>query len=100
MPPVENRNVIVTNEAVSSSFGFEGDSIEYTATVLDSIGLPLPSGFVANLLRASIILLGNQPFNNSVYDQGTGLLSLIFAVPPTIGSAIISLNWLTQSMQG
>lgn len=99
MPPAEKRDVIVTNEALSSSFGFEGDMIEYTATVLDSIGLPLPSAFVADLLRASTVLLGSQPFNSSVYDQGTGILSLFFTVPATVGSAVISLEWITQQIQ-
>jgi hypothetical protein len=101
---LEVESVIVTNEDLNIPDGFEGDSIQYAATVLDDDGVSLPSNFVANLVmhgtsgEGDITVISNQAFDSSVYNQTTGQLILNFTIPENApsGSYIIELIWQTQ----
>ena len=93
----ETRTVNVTAEALDVSVGYEGDSVQYTATVLDSIVEKLPAAFVATLKINGTDLVASQVFDVSVYDQATGLLTLDFMVPAApIGALTVTLDWAEQ----
>jgi len=92
----ETRTVDVTAENLSVSVGYEGDSVTYTATVLDSTVAKLPATFVATLKINGTDLIIDQVFDAGVYDQGTGLLTLILTVPAVLGPLTVTLNWAEQ----
>jgi len=93
----ETRTVVVTNEAVSPSSGYEGDTITYTATVKDNTGATLPSSFVVNLVMNGTTLISNQQLTSDVYDSSTGELTLTFTVPSiSAGTYTVKLTWSEQ----
>jgi len=94
----ETRSVNVTVEGVSSPNGFEGDTITYTATILDSITSKLPATFVATLKINGTALITDQVFDASVYSQATGLLTLDFIVPAGEGTFTVKLEWAEQQI--
>lgn len=94
----ETRSVNVTGEALSVSSGYEGDTITYTATVLDSTTAKLPASFVATLKLNGTDLVTNQAFDVSVYNQSTGLLTLDFTVPAGAGTYTVKLTWAEQEI--
>jgi len=94
----ETRIVDVTAENLSAVSGYEGDSITYTATVLDSTVAKLPATFVATLKINGTDLITDQVFDAGVYDQGTGLLTLVFTVPVAVGVLAVTLNWAEQEI--
>jgi len=92
----ETRTVNVTAEALSVTSGYEGETVTYTATVLDSIAEKLPAAFVATLKINGTDLVIDQAFDVAVYDQATGELTIDFTVPVAVGSFAITLNWAEQ----
>lgn len=91
--------VVVTDEDLSTHTGYEWDEVTYTATVFDSHDNPLPSNFLVSLKYDEIetILVLNQPLDDSVYNQVTGLLTLVWHVPSgDIDSYTVKLEWSTQ----
>ena len=96
IPRVE---VVVTNESVTPTSAFEGDSVTYNAIVKDEYGNPLPEDFVVDLLLDSIVVVDNQQFVSAVYDGSTGELTLTFTVPETSpGSKTVKLKWEEQTI--
>lgn len=91
----ETRTVDVTNEAVSVSSGFEGDVIDYTATVKDSMGIAMPVTFCAELMINGTEL-ASVAFQASVYNPGTFLLTIPFTVPAPVGSFTVKLTSVDQ----
>ena len=94
----ETRQVAVTAEGLSAVSGYEGDSITYTATVLDNTAAKLPASFVATLKMNGTALITDQVLDAGVYDQGTGLLTLIFTVPAAVGAFSVTLEWAEQTI--
>ena len=92
----ETRQVTITAESLSAVDGYEGDTITYTATVLDNTVAKLPAAFVATLKINGTALITDQVFDAGVYDQGTGLLTLIFTVPAAVGVFSVTLDWAEQ----
>jgi len=92
----ETRTIDVTAENLTAPTGYVGDSVTYTATVLDSTIAKLPATFVATLKINGTDLIIDQVFDAGVYDQGTGLLTLIFTVPAAVGAFTVTLNWAEQ----
>ena len=99
------RQVLVTAEALVTPYepdddGFAGDTITYTATVLDSKSQKINVAFIASLKVNGTVLIASQVFNSSVYDQGTGLLTLAFIVPDDTtlpeGDYTVKLEWASQ----
>lgn len=99
------RNVLVTAEALETLYepddeGFTGDSITYTATVLDNKSNKIKAAFVASLKINGTVLLASQAFDSGVYNQSTGLLTLVFELPNDTdlpeGDYIVKLEWATQ----
>ena len=93
------RGIVVTNEHLSTILGFEYDEVTYTATVKDSEGNILPATFLVSLEYEEIeaILVLNQILDGSVYNQSTGLLTLVWHVPsedPSIYT--VRLEWSDQ----
>ena len=92
----ETRTVSVTAESLSAVSGFEGDTITYTATVLDNTVAKLPAEFVVTLKIDNTDLVADQIFDASVYDQGTGALNIDFLVPAAVAIFSITLGWTEQ----
>jgi len=92
----ETRSVNVTAEALSAVSGYEGDSITYTATVLDSTVAKLPAAFVATLKIDGTDLVVDQVFDAAAYDQVTGELTIDFIVPAAVAALSVTLNWAEQ----
>jgi len=93
------RTVNVSNESVYPTSGFEGDSVTYKATVLDSAGEPLPSSFMVDLVMDSIVLVNDKYLTPDVYNPSNGLLTLQFNVPNVPkASYAIKLVWLEQTI--
>jgi len=93
----ETRTVIVTNEAVNPTSGYEGDTITYTANVKDSTGATLPSTFVVSLVMNGTTLISNQQLTSDVYNSSTGDLTLTFTVPSIpAGTYTVKLTWAEQ----
>jgi len=93
------KNVVVSNESVTPSSGFAGDSVTYSAVVKDEDGDPLPEDFVADLLMNSTVIIDNQHFVAGVYDSGTGELTLVFTVPSLpSGTKTVKLKWEEQTI--
>jgi len=92
----ETRSVIVTLESVSAVSGYEDDVITYACTVLDSEAETVPAAFVATLKVNGTNLIVDQAFDAGVYSQATGVLSLDFTVPASVGEFSVTLNWAEQ----
>ena len=92
----ETRTVNVTLENLSAVSGFEGDTITYTATVLDSVVEKLPATFEATLKLNGTDLVIDQVFDAVAYNQATGELSFDFDVPSSVGAFDVTLNWIDQ----
>jgi hypothetical protein len=97
---IVERTVNVSNESVNPTSGFEGDSVTYQATVLDSAGEPLPSSFVADLVMDSIVLVNDKAFTSDVYNPSNGLLTLQFTVPNVLGTRSVRLEGLLTDNAG
>lgn len=98
--PFEEGEVLtpeVTGEGLSVVEGFAGDSVTYTATVLDTEhSNKINAQFVASLLFGADTVISNQVFSGAVYDQATGILTLTFTVPAGFGSKTVKLSWAEQ----
>ena len=92
----ETRTVNVTAENLSAVVGYGGQTITYTATVLDSTVVGVPATFVATLKINGNALITDQIFDVGVYTPGTGALSLDFTVPSAIGAFTVALDWAEQ----
>jgi len=93
----ETRYVNVTNEAVTPTSAFEGDTVTYTATVLDDAGEALPSSFKVSLKINGTTVISEQELTSDVYDPSTGELTLEFTVPELgAGTFTVKLTWETQ----
>ena len=93
----ETRTVVVTNEAVNPTSGYEGDTVTYTANVKDSTGAVLPSSFVVSLVMNGTTLISNQQLTSDVYDSTSGELTLTFTVPSvSAGTYTVKLTWNEQ----
>lgn len=94
----ETRTLVVTAEALDAVNGYEGDTVTYTATVLDDQAAKLPETFVADLEINSTKVVTAQVFDGGHYDQGTGLLTLTFTVPAAVGTFTVKLVWAEQEI--
>jgi len=93
----ETRTVVVTNEAINPTSGYEGDIVTYTANVKDSTGATLPSTFKVDLMFNGALLIENQELTSDVYDSSTGDLTLQFTVPSVEpGTYTVKLHWNEQ----
>ena len=94
----ETRTVNVTAEALAPTSGYKGDTVVYTATVLDNTGAKLPAAFVATLLfNAQNVFSG--ALDAAVYDQATGELTISFSVPDgAAGVKTLRLTWNQQDI--
>jgi len=92
----ETRNVVVTDEALDKSSGYEGDAVVYTATLKDDQGVALPATFVADLLIDGTEVKSDQVLDAAVYDPVTFLLTLPWVVPAAVGSFSVKLSWDEQ----
>ena len=93
----ETRTVVVTNESINPTSGYEGDIVTYTATVKDNTGATLPSSFVVSLIMNGTVLISNQQLTSDVYDSSTGELTLQFTVPSVpAGTYTVKLTWNEQ----
>lgn len=92
----ETRSVLVTSELLSAVSGYEGDTVTYTATVLDDTAAKLPATFEATLKLNGTDLIIDQAFDVAVYNQTTGELSLDFTVPASVGEFDVLLEWSEQ----
>jgi hypothetical protein len=93
---LEEEDVIVTGEDLSIHFGFEWDEVTYTATVLDEYDGKLPASFVVSLRLDGVPVVSDQALNASVYNQSTGLLTLVWYVPSGYGEGTVDLQWSEQ----
>ena len=94
----ETRTVDVTGEALVPTSGYKGDSITYTATVKDDLGNSLPAAFVASLMF-DVTSVFSGAFDAAVYDQATGLLTLVFNAPDVVaGVKNVKLTWNQQDI--
>lgn len=91
----ETRTVEVTVEGLSAPSGFEGDVVDYTATVKDETGAAMPVTFTAELMGNGV-QLASVAFQASVYDPITFLLTLPFTVPAPTGSFTVKLTSVDQ----
>ena len=92
----ESRSVLVTAETLSAVSGYEGDTVTYTATVLDSEAEKVPAAFMATLKINGTDLVVDQAFDAGVYNQSTGELNLDFTVPAAVAELTVTLNWAEQ----
>jgi len=92
----ETRTIDVTAEALDAVNGYEGDTVTYTATVLDDQAAKLSETFVADLEINSTKVVTDQVFDAGHYDQGTGELTLTFTVPAAVGAYTVKLVWAEQ----
>ncbi|NVM22857.1 MAG: hypothetical protein HWN68_13880 [Desulfobacterales bacterium] len=92
----ETRTVDVTAEALDKSTAYEGDEVTYTATVKDNTAASLPATFVADLELDGEKVITGQVFDVAVYESATGLLTLTFTVPATLGAHTVKLVWAEQ----
>jgi len=92
------KDVIVTDEDLSTHFGFEWDEITYTATVLDEDANKLPASFVVSLRLDGVPVVADQVLDASVYSQSTGLLTLVWYVPSGFGEGTVDLQWAEQEI--
>ena len=92
----ETRNVVVTDEALDKSSGYEGETVVYSATVKDDLAGALPATFVANLLINGTEIISNQILDAAVYDPVAFLLTLSWLVPAAVGSFSVKLSWDEQ----
>lgn len=92
----ETRTVVVTEEALDKSSGYEGDTVVYNATVKDDLGVALPANFVADLVINGTDLLSDQVLDAVVYDPVAFLLTLSWVVPSAVGSFDVKLSWDEQ----
>ncbi len=90
------RNVVVTGESLDVVEGYEGDTIIYTATVLDDTSAKMPATFVADLEINSTKVVTAQVFDTAHYDQTTGELTLDWMVPADVGTFVVKLVWAMQ----
>ena len=91
----ETRTVDVISEALSAPSGFQGDVIDYTANVRDSVGVIMPPTFTAELMMNGT-QLASVAFQPSVYNSATGNLSIPFTVPTIVGSFTVKLTSVDQ----
>ena len=95
----ETRSVIVSDEALSPTSAYEGDTVIYTATVKDDAGETLPSSFKVNLVINGITVISDQELTSDVYNSSTGELTLAFTVPEIgAGTYTVKLTWETQTI--
>ena len=94
----ETETVVVTVEALSVASGYKGDSVDYTATVKDSVGNGLPATFVVDLEVNGTKVITGQVLDAAVYDPVTGALSLTWTVPDLTGSFTVKLVWAEQTI--
>jgi len=100
----ETRTVVVTGEVITTpsgdEYGFEGEIVIYTANVLDNLSNTIPAAFEVDLRVNGTPIIQNQVFNETVYDDETGDLTLEFIVPDDttlpVGEYTIKLKWNTQ----
>lgn len=92
----ETKSVVVTNEALSATSGYEGDAIIYSATVKDESEAPLPVAFEVDLEINGTKVITGQVLDASVYDPEDGSLSLEWVVPAAVGSFTVKLVWARQ----
>ncbi|MBA7548502.1 hypothetical protein ES705_40962 [subsurface metagenome] len=92
----ETRTVVVTDEALNKSSGYEGETVIYTAAVKDDQGVGLPATFVADLLINGTDVISAQILEPAVYDPVTFLLMLSWLVPAAVGSFSVKLSWDEQ----
>ena len=93
----ETRTVTVTSEELDVAAGYEGDTVTYTATVVDSTAAKLPATFVADLLLGAAKLKDAQAFGAGQYSQSTGLLTLVCTIPSgASGEETVKLSWADQ----
>ena len=92
----EIHSVVVTDEALDKISGFEGDNVNYTATVKDDLGAALPDTFVVDLKINGIVLIAGQILDASVYNPATFLLTLPWIVPAEEGIHTVKISWAEQ----
>ena len=86
----ETRTVIVTQEVLGVSSGYEGDTVEYVAVVKDNTGAALPPVFHAELMINGTELL-DIVFGRP-YDPMLCLLMVFFVIPAPVGEFIVKLT--------
>ncbi len=87
----ETRSIVVTAESLDLVDGYEGDTVVYTATVKDDLEASLPAAYVASLKINETLVITDQAFDVGVYEQATGLLTLSWVVPTTVGAFSVKL---------
>lgn len=92
----ETKSVVVTEEALDKSSGYEGETVVYTATVKDNLAAALPATFMADLLINGTEVKSDQVLDAAVYDPITFLLTLPWLVPAGMGSFTVKLSWPEQ----
>jgi len=94
----ETRTVVVTAELLTKASGYKGESITYTATVLDNTGAKLPNTFMVDLEINGVKVITGQMLSAAVYDPETGALTLVWTVPDITGAKTVRLVWAVQTI--
>jgi len=94
----ETRTVQVTAESLDKPSAYKGDSVTYTATVLDNTAAKLPATFLVDLEINGTKVITGKALAADVYSQTTGLLTLAWTVPDIVGVKTVKLVWAEQAI--
>lgn len=96
----ETRSVVVTNEALVPTEGYEGDVVVFSATIKDDLGAFLPDTFVVDVKFDGVVEQAGVILNAGNYDPGTFEFSVDLTIPAIAvpESKTVNLAWAEQEI--
>ncbi len=96
----ETRSVVVTEEALVPTDGYEGDVVVYSATIKDDLGGFVPDTFVVDVKFDGVIVQAGVILNAGNYDPGTFAFSVDLTIPAiaTAGVKTVNMEWGEQEI--
>ncbi len=96
----ETRSVVVTAEALAPALGYEGDIVEYSATIKNDLTAALPATFVVDLKIEGAVEIAGVILNVGNYDPVTFLFAINVTIPAVVtpGAKTINIAWAEQEI--
>ncbi len=96
----ETRSVVVSEEALVPSDGYEGDVVVYSATIKDDLGGFLPDSFVVDVKFDGVVVQSGVILDAGNYDQGTFEFSVDLTIPAiaSAGAKTVNMAWAEQEI--
>ncbi len=96
----ETRSVVVTEEALAPTDGYEGDVVVYSATIKDDLGAALPDTFVVDVKFDGVVLDAGVILEAGNYNPATFLFSVDLTIPviASAGAKTVNMEWAEQEI--